>query len=257
MGIRVFDYNNVKIYSNTIDNMEGLGISWEVNVSTTADGCKIYDNTLRNISQNASLPHPGIQIGGATGKTVNNCEVYRNTIHGNMVAAGLDAYGIDIDIGSDALVYQNIVSDCTDGGIEFIGAQSSTKIYYNIIYNCGKGDSSLARAGITWGSKNSNGEAYNNMIYDCYRGLAQTSGSQSAIVKNNIVMNTTDYHVYNTDASSCKPTLDYNCYYPDGAGKFMWQGTDSDSFADWQSDSGQDTNSKVFDPHLSYQTGRN
>ena len=241
-GIRIFDYNTVKVYDNTITSSQAYGISWEANTQAAIDDCLIHDNIITTVG--ISVAASGVQTGGAARKTITGAQVYQNTITG-VTQVGADGYGIDLDKStSGALVFRNRIDDCDGAGIGVI-ASSGNSIYENIITNVGQ-KGTISRAGLLSGSTGTTSTFDNNVVRDCYHGVRCVNTSTGHTFKTNIIENSDSYHVFFDSGSPA--TLDYNSYFPDttgSAGKFAWNGVDSVDFADWQNNSGQDVNSKV------------
>ncbi|MHC4890824.1 MAG: hypothetical protein ACYTEO_15320, partial [Planctomycetota bacterium] len=241
------DYSTVNIYKNTISSTTRHGVLWQAQTQTTVATANIYDNTLTTIGSGANVV--GIQTGGAADKTATNVNIYSNTIT-TVASSGGDAYGIDLDIGTSlGNVYFNKITSADEAGICCIGSTATgNSIYYNLIITCGK-NGSVSQAGVLEGTASGGNAFYNNVLYDCYIGYDIANNGTGSSFKNNIIYGSDTYHIKIEGTGSA--TLDYNCYFPDTAGatgKFAWQGSDSDNFADWQSDSGQDAVSMVQDP---------
>jgi len=245
----------------------------------TIKNCEAYsgNDTEGIFSATSSDRHVFASQGG------DNWLVENNYIH-DWAGDGIFLYLATDATYQDATIRYNIIINLNDDndsyyhrGIFWGGSNvnaglpnsiSGTKIYYNIIANCGGdvGDDE----GIAIRAKSGNSEmsdipeVFNNVIYDCNFGLYcahdGTNNSVAVEYKNNIVLSPKagGYHTAFEAATgdTTGVTYNYNSYYPDtsdGDNQFQWRGVLCDDFADWKSDSSQDANSintdsKMTDP---------
>lgn len=139
-----FTMRDVLIHDNKIINTGGEGIyigesHYHTTVTVTPCnlqaqeheiiGCQIYNNILQNIGRD------GIQVGSVTsGGFIHHNSIYNfATLH-----LGYDASGIQINPGTNANIYNNVI-DLGYGFGVFAGGRGGSHLYNNIISNCGMG----------------------------------------------------------------------------------------------------------------------
>jgi len=235
-GINISEGSNVTITNNTIhhtlpaDTSHRQGIYLE-----ESDDCVISGNDISYCWDGIRILNGSGAGSGSTGNIIEN-----NTLHNN--------YDHGIDIGQngtdDNIIRYNEIYDNSDGGIKILPDSSGNKIYYNVVY--GNTNEQLLDEGI-------NSEWYNNIadstgvgVNSPYPvGLYLTKDCTNITVKNNIFLNN-QYHVLKDSLASIA-SMDYNCFYPDTGQKFHHDGS-TYNFADWKTNSGQDTHSMAVDP---------
>ncbi len=139
-----FTMRDVLVHDNKISKTGGEGIyigesHYHITVTVTPcnlqaqeheiTGCQVYNNVLENIGRD------GIQVGSAT----TNCSIHHNTIYNfGTTHEGYDASGIQINPGTNANTYNNVIDLGFGFGI-FAGGRGGSHLYNNLITNCGMG----------------------------------------------------------------------------------------------------------------------
>ena len=171
----------------------------------------------------------GITFFTWTNQECKNTIVRRNFIRDPHTLGGAFGYGIETSSSNDSLsdksgniFYQNIVVNAVLGFK--LQWEDEQKLYNNVAINCGTSFYSA--------------RSYNNY-------------GPKVTARNNISVNPTDRHViFATSGDDSLCNYDYNLYYPDGAGKFYYNG--AYNFSGWKAISRAgytfDPNSKVADP---------
>ena len=221
-----------KIGSAT-DNLITWGIQSEVTLNTI-----IEKNYIQNIRYYGNYGSVGINAYGGYGNIIRN-----NVVH-NISASGGDLGGTGIllsgwpaDMGSNSVVYNNMVYDInsssTVSGARVAGIQMwyqyYPRIYFNTVYLDGLGEGA---------NQDGSGALY---IHD---------GCSNIVAKNNILVNTRDESPYCASSIyiygySNVLTSDHNdLYYVQNPNNCLVRSTGGDYFnlAEWQA-TGQDVNS--------------
>ena len=215
------------------------------------DDSLISDNAILDIDSTAgSSEGPGIAIQTGSNNIIERNEIARCWMNGMEVWGGVAPDGPTVA----NIIRYNEIHDNGDqakatgelGGIFCSSIYvTDTEIYYNLIYNHSEW-TSYTEHGIV--GNGSGYKIYNNVLYNNMhniRGWVDTCDDW--VVKNNVLMNPVDMHIQFV-AGVTGLDCDNNQYYPDGATRFSWAGTDY-NFADWKTNSGQDGSSPdVADP---------
>ncbi|MDH7513965.1 MAG: PKD domain-containing protein [Clostridiales bacterium] len=295
-------FKNLNIYQHYrfVDTTPGNYYS-----HVTFDGCKIYygcdgkanirvngggsDIKIRNCE--LAYGNNGFYSISITGyNPVDNWEVSNSVIHDmgtRSATQDIDAHGIGIQGGNNAIVENNYIYNCGSGitlysgvntdmknnivrynfvrdthtyggansrGIETVcnnqslSDKSGNKFYYNIVMNCEVGYR------FQWEDEQ---EVYNNIAFNCGVGLASErsylSYGPKVKARNNIFCNSRTHHIkFLTSATDAYANFDFNFYYPDGPDKFKLWVASTTNFAGWQSYSRPgytfDPNSRIADP---------
>jgi len=239
--------------------------------------CKVHDIGNLPWDDTSWVDREGIAIGGAYGNsyiTVEWCEVYNvgNNI-ANCTNCGLFFYGCDHGIARYNKIHDNAKAGImiADGGTEEYNLGYDTEIYYNLIYNNGwKSQSDDGHFGglianiynqqaldnlkiynntIVGNSQNSTDDAKNGGLV--IRQPYDATNDAPAYIKNNIIANNEGYQLRVSIAGSLPNlVLDYNCYYRSSGTVIKWNDDiyTASQFSTYQSEKGQDANSKCLDP---------
>jgi hypothetical protein len=240
------------------------------------------NNTVTNVTAYHSYGTAPLAIygSGTTGNLVQKSTFYNDTsLSSAYVATGV--WGVIVAHGAST---GNTVDSCliystapSDGGYGILVGDSGTSVTFshNMIYGnyaygvnvgSGGGDGLGTGAAITlWDNLLDISQAnnvgilltgsagsvvYNNTIYgpsNTHAAISQTSTSTGALVKDNIFYTGAYASV---DASSESSTAyDYNDYFSAVGTPFSWGGT-AYTFANWQTNSSQDSHSFSADPRL-------
>ncbi len=157
--------------------------------------------------------------GGSTSNTVDSCLIYST-------AASAAGYGILVGDASTTLTAShNLIYGTFSYGMLFTGSTGDI-VYNNTIY----------------GPANTNSA------------ISQASTSTGALVKNNIFW--TGAYVTVDASSEATTAYDYNDYFSASGTPFSWGGT-AYNFANWKTNSSQDSHSLNSDPKLANGAGRN
>jgi hypothetical protein len=233
--------NNTSANENCIDLKQSD--TWTVArnscIGTVQHGMVFHEDGAESVPNNTSA----------------NGDVYENHIEdtGNG-GAGLNS-GIWMQYTDDTKIHHNWIEDIYASGIWMADNESSAnnnEITYNVIVNTNT-DNVGGAAGIECDDC-VNPKIYGNTIYNVgtdgdgitIYGNTNTIG---VTIKNNIIHTAARDLIRFAAGTTTSADVDYNQYYPDGAGQFTWNGAASDNFADWVSDSGNmDANGAVGDP---------
>lgn len=167
----------------------------------------------------------GIQLGRSGGYTG---EIYNNHVHdigrtygdiGAVDGQGIELTGYGDERVYNVKIYNNLVYDCTGGGIA-IWKASNNEICYNVVYRCGKvkGDYILENSGImshegglsSWEDSDNN-LWFNNTVDICPVGVQVSGTCNNNQFFNNIITNA-EYYGFQL-GSAAKPVNDYNILY--------------------------------------------
>jgi hypothetical protein len=173
--------------------------------------------------------------------------------NGNNGTAGLSG-GIWMQYCDEVEIYRNFIKASYESGITINDNESSAnnnEVHHNIIDSVNTG-SVVAQAGIALDDA-VNPKVYNNTIYNVGTNgdgiqVTGTTNTTGVTIKNNLIDTAAANLIDFASGTTTSADVDYNRYNPDGASQFVWNGSGSDDFADWQSDSGQDSNGSVGDP---------
>lgn len=178
------------------DSKNSAGIKYYDNKNVTVENCEIYDCTT-----------------GIHDKRDGENNIYRyNIIHDCYVAyRGNSAGGGPEDGHDNCKFYQNIICDCSYGGIEVVSHVRNFEVFNNVFYN-------ITSDGIAYALGESSIEAYNN-----------------------IFVNVTEKS-YTTSVTQKITYSDYNDFYQSGGfGSYA-------TLTEWQSATGFDLHSIEADP---------
>ncbi|HUO35364.1 MAG TPA: right-handed parallel beta-helix repeat-containing protein [Candidatus Acidoferrum sp.] len=166
--------------------------------------------------------------------------------------ARLSAIELSIDTGSPPLGsndnvvrYNDIHDDGTNGLFTNDVPTHGNQFLYNIIYNHPNGSCIMANY---LGHKIYNNTCYNNRIGINLYVSSSTRETGDIAVKNNIIANSSEYHVFIEPGVNGRLDFANNDYFPDGPRLFNWKGSISD-FAGWRSQ-GQGNSSFIADPQF-------
>jgi hypothetical protein len=265
-------------YTGTNGAAQTLGSDVTVQNSTahdvSGDGILIMELTT-GLLQNNVVYNTGI-CSGCTGSTptglwewyCHSCTVQNNESYANQSWAG-DGGDFDIDYyNNDNIVQYNYGHDAYGYCVSVFGSEDTASlnnvVRYNVCSNNARNSAHSSQGDIfvsTWGGGSLNGvEIYNNTFYwnpaadaPLFNTTTATfTGSNPNFFMNNIV--------YATQASMVQTTSTYtlnnNIYWTTGSSAPVWiyGGTTYNSFAAYQSGSGQDANSFYTDPLLNTPT---
>ena len=234
--VTAFTVSNNTIHDN--DNI-GLDLAGGYGVSTLVDQTRngeVNNNTIYNCS---TLTNPNYDTNSCAGLYFDgstNIVAERNTIHNNDdgVAVGAETSG---KLSSYITVRSNEIYSNAISGLVLGGYSSG---------NGGLSDCTLV-----------NNTLYGDDTNDWYNGEVQIRyGAVGNLIENNIVY-ALSQGVFVRDAATDNDaigTIDYNCYYSTGgASNSLWVGlgggsTYITSFANWKTDSTQDSDSVFGDP---------
>ena len=166
--------------------------------------------------------------------------------------ARLSAIELSIDTGrpalgsSDDIVrYNDIHDDGTNGIFTDNVPSRDNQILYNLIYNHPNGSCIMANY---TGHKIFNNTCYNNRIGIHFYVSSSTRETGNIAVKNNIIVNSSEYHVLIEPGVNGALDFANNDYFPDGPRLFDWKDSISD-FAGWCSQ-GREDNSFIANPQF-------
>ncbi|OGV64237.1 MAG: hypothetical protein A2498_05225 [Lentisphaerae bacterium RIFOXYC12_FULL_60_16] len=224
-----------------------------------SDNCVASNNICCYNDWDAYL-YGGISAYGGTNLTLANNTCYKNRggiyvrscadsrITGNNCYSNYSYGGIQMWTSSGAALANNIVSEnvCYDN--------STYGIVMDKQRSCLVSHNRLRNNRITFRYTHSSSIA-NNTIYGTGGGIYISLQSSNAVVRNNISWTTRGYLLYamavTDEASKTNIVVDYNDFYPTGAGtySFTWGKENPpstpvmNSLSDWQGQTGQDGNS--------------
>lgn len=241
-GLNVSGGNSVvrnnEVFDNTGTRTRGILIS-----SGVAEGNIVYNNTR------------GIQMSGSV--TVQDNRIYENEygiwgssglIEGNRVF-GNTAYGIYVRNDSPTIISNQVYSNRIgmqlgrDGGI----GRFSGIVENNIVYDNNEFSIRVLRAG------NANFRIANNTIYHPVGRALDLSNLSDGRIANNIVVIEAGFALTVDSDSQGAFTSERNLFFlgSDPNARFgEWGGDTIDSLAEWQSESGLESNSKEEDPRF-------
>jgi len=227
-GVKLEDANNDH---NTID---GNTIS-NTRLINGCVGIQLFSSSNNTISNNtSSYCYDSIKLSAGSADNI----IKNNTVH-HSVDDGMDIIGAGTD---DNIIRYNLAYSNGNSGIKVHDNADSNEIYYNISYENTPYQYQDDAGGNSW---------YNNVGYKgvaaSATGLLIGSSATNVTAKNNIFLDCTKC-IYKTTGSTLT-SIDYNSYYPDGGDYFHFDGSSYD-FEDWQTNSSQDANSLITDPHM-------
>ncbi len=257
---------------------EGAIAAW-----SNATRLVVIDNLLK---RRAVLPGP--QHGGGNGVWVKNqtssgTNGGQHVVRGNTIIGGWDGVGSDVEadpvggFAADTDVYENVVSDQQDDGIQMEGADVNCAVFANVV---GRGRAGIAFApngigplfvlrnrlvGPTWTTSGTSYKAgaasdgrtwiFHESAFDAdggaasgATGLQQTNpGLANLVTRNNAWQ--VDRYVVETTARVAGPELDmdYDAFFTtDASGRFVkWFETLRASLAAWQVGDGQEAHGRA------------
>ena len=268
-----------KFIMSTSDTLDGAWNCVKFDTRTyPADSCTIRKCLLTSAVAN-TITGCGIQIGHRQGVVVESCETYGWGQYGQ----SMQGHGIYVQ-GSHGAVrwcksHDNIgvgIHEYFESGSE--SGISGNEIAYNLCYNSidghsgiiVKSDSDLVHDNITYENvtgifvyygNSAHNHFYNNTSYNDYEGFydgASTGGPN--VYRNNVIIGkASSVLVTRTNAND---SLDYNCYFPDGATKFTYYTSGGNvehdtNFTAWKSGTGQDAHSICTNPLVTDTAGHN
>ncbi len=190
--------------------------------------------------------------GGSTSNTVDSCLIYST-------AASAAGYGILVGDASTTLTASHNLIYGTfsygvnvgSGGGDGLGTGSTLTFFSNLLDISQANNTGMLFTGSTGDI------VYNNTIYgpaNTNSAISQASTSTGALVKNNIFW--TGAYVTVDASSEASTAYDYNDYFSAAGTPFSWGGT-AYNFANWKTNSSQDSHSLNSDPKLANGAGRN
>jgi hypothetical protein len=253
--------SDVVIDGNQLYNLK-LGSSESLVVNGNVDGFTITNNNVHDnnnigidvIGFEGKSPDPAYdqaRNGTIRGNTVYNINSYGNPAYGDERSAD----GIYVDGGRDTLIEQNIVHHANLGielASEHAGhATSNITVRNNFVY-------SNTQVGIAIGGydelrgSTENCVIVNNTFYKNYTQadwgaeLYVQFDTRNNIIKNNIFFATSDRRfIESWSPVMTDNTVDYNLYFTAGGGRkgtWIWKNVTYNTFAAYQSASGNDAN---------------
>jgi parallel beta-helix repeat protein len=210
----------------------------------------LISNNIAYSNNNTSRRGEGYCVGlsGSSSNIVEKNHCYK---------ARLSGIELSIDTGrppfgsSENVIRYNVVHDDGTHGIftNYVPSQHN-RILYNLIYNHPQGSCIMANY--------LGHEIYNNTCYNSQLGIhlyvsSTTRQTGQISVKNNIIVRSSQHHVFIEPGVEGPFDFSNNDYYPDSAAAFNWRGTRT-NFAAWQSGTGQDTKSLIADPAFKVST---
>lgn len=182
-------------------------------------------------------------------QNVNWFKIYNNTATGGY-ARGIYLYPETTGTCNYNSIYKNSFSTIGKCNL-LVGGTGSTvtgnKIYSNIFSEtAGAGETTRPYLVYLEDGSTTGNTFYNNTLVGGKTGLYIATVATYWTIKNNIIANCDTYTIQTQSAAiPSNTTADYNCYYPDN--KFRY-GTTTYSFADWKTNTSQDSNSVCEDP---------
>lgn len=250
--------SNLLIEGNTIHDSR-TGFSEGLAVNGNVDGFAVVNNVVHHIS------NIGIDIIGHEGEAPQNDQARNGLIAGNLVYQCKSPYataaGIYVDGGRDLIIERNKVYTC-QWGIE-VGCENVGKTTSNIIVRSNwifrNDDAGIVMGGFDFPSgsgKVINCQFTNNSCYGNDQNAGDVTGeinisyTENCEIKNNIffINNPSDLALYIDNVGSQNLTLNYNLYYNNSTSTFDVNGSVFNSFASYQSGSGQDPQSTFQNP---------
>jgi len=253
--------SNISVTNSSVSNVYGDGI-----LVIDANNVTISGNT---VTQSGECPSCGTSTPGAiwvwntTNAVLSSNESYNNNSWGG------DGGGIDIDFwNSNVTVEKNYIHDNKGYCVSVFGANNeatiNSVIRFNVCINNNAWSDSVLQGDFflnTWNGGSLNGvEIYNNTSYwiapqqndyEFMDNNATFSGTNPSFYMNNLVYSTLQYPDMIDAAPPMK--LSNNLYYSSYSAPQYWFGYNGSwwgSFTEYQSASGQDSNSILADPLL-------
>jgi hypothetical protein len=237
--------------NNTVTNVTGYnsyGTSPIAIYGSGTTGNTVQKSTFYN---DTSAP-PGswgvvVAHGGSTSNSVDSCLIYST-------AASAAGQGVLVfDAGTTVTISHSLIygkfSEAVQSGVQ--GTGSTVTLFDNLIDISQANNIEIQLVG-TVGAI-----AYNNTLYgpaNMNAAISQTSGSTGALVKNNIFW--TGAYATVDAGSESSTAYDYNDYFSASGTPFSWGGS-AYNFANWKTNSSQDSHSLNSDPKLTNGGSRN
>ncbi|MCQ1535233.1 DNRLRE domain-containing protein [Methanosarcina sp. KYL-1] len=236
-GLKVENVDNVNFIDNTVYQLghDALYCIYSKNIVaanndiftrtnsalrlTNSNNAKLHDNLIHSEYKlsSGSSTGPGIEIQKTNGYTMGDIEVFDNVLH-TLNGAGIWMFGYDNDNvkrGSDVYIHHNIFKNVgqywvdtgySNAGI-IISQFDNTRIENNVFDNGG-------HAGIKFWK---------------YSSQYQMSGTFTATVRNNVVLNHDDHEaagIWVQDTASGKYAIksENNCFYNNAGGSYLGPG---------------------------------
>lgn len=244
-GNRTNRSTNMLVERCTLYNNSWYGIASGGANSGSLVTMYISNSTIRNCTVYSDQEH-GLRLRRSDNLTIQNNTCYNNGSSG--IVLDKTGYADDDQVTTNCIVRYNLcygnaqVDTAKDeiGTVGTGGTAGNNQIYYNVMYGGGNVGLKLSGSDTDY--------IYNNTIYNsAAEGIYAADSSANLVVKNNIVSTSGSEHMRFASGSTTGHDIDYNLYGDDGATKFDWGGTDY-TFANWQTNSGQDAASSVEDP---------
>jgi hypothetical protein len=267
-GIIVYGNNSNNAITNlSITNNEmydcRLGYSEGIAVNGNVDGFEIVNNLvydLTNIGIDA-IGHEGTSSNAANDQARNGL-IKGNTVY-NCVSPYATSAGIYVDGGKSIVIELNTSYNNGYGievGCENVGKTTDaiiirSNIIYNNVYSgiAIGGYSYPAESGKVTNSGIYGNSTYNNDLNNNYVGEVWATYNEGLVVENNIFYFDNSHNVALNYKVNNGPgnNLNYNVYHSLSGGNnavFSFEGVDFQSFAAFQANSGQGSNSMFSDP---------
>lgn len=261
---------NIIIESCDLDNFAEQAIQF----FNTAGYCDVIGNRITNSGDGVYLieyPGNGFKITNNYFSNMNYDELNNNDGHAigiqnssdNLIEKNYIEYSIDSiaiwaragSVSSNNIVRYNEITNSKKSfakvfkgqGIALSGDADNgvvgNKVYYNKIHNVNYAIKMKRLA-------NPGNEVYNNTISFCNNGIVLSNGANNNIIMNNIIHDSTFYHIFSEHSSNGPNNIfDYNVYFPDGP-KFMHRSAVQKNFSEWKVKSLQDKYSIAADPRF-------
>ena len=244
-GIKVAGSNNDAVENCTV---KGIGYGFGI-IADNANNVVLQDNTVTGTGNhgNADYGH-GIYLSGSTnGAVVEGNDIYNNAYIGIHINGDVSEGGVGLV--TDALIEDNVIYGNGQNGINGDGVQSSV-IENNLIYN-------YADYGICLYQSDASGPSKNNIIVDNTIDSGTSTGTGGAIrildsstgntILNNILLDGSTI-VYRIAADSVSGTVSNHNVVPTGAEVQSDDTGSTETWAQWQGQTGQDKNSLAATP---------
>ena len=250
---------NVKIDSSnfTLQNSTITYGDWMIKIDGNTDNVLIRNNSIsgaRKFLPTITNEGGGIASSANSGQgDITNLIIEGNTVY-DCESYGIAEYG-DGSTGDNiigAIYRKNKIYDTLYGfwSMSLSNGITGSNVYYNSFYSPKSGTSRGLRLYRPGNSVN----FYNNSISGFTYGFDMWNSANSGLLKNNNIYNSGTYNIYDSSSNSTG-IFNYNDYYPGESNKFSFQGNNTLSFSNWQTNSSQDANSITTDPLFVNSTG--
>ena len=233
---------------------------WVEGSHNTIKNCKIYNN---GVGKNRT----GLQVIAGDYNNIQNNEIYNNgwnglsaencnyttiefnDIHDNAYHMGINLFpiqgkGAPMQTGNN--VRYNYIHNNAGAGI-YTRYQQNFEYICNVIFRNGyTGIKFTYESGYST-SYTCNGVILNNTIADNNEDGIRSQSGNSLTIKNNIIVNSSNYELNIYSGATNGHDFDYNIFY-DSSFSNKWGGTNCNSLSSWKSVSGQDVTSIYSDP---------